>query len=107
MHLVNNHLPQEHRNAELFKDKAFVASLQYTLEQLKGLLVAHIALLLSMDVFPQPPDAAARGPCQLLDAMQGRNNMHMPAGFLDDFAQHFVRNDDLGTLDDILVPIGM
>lgn len=97
---------QEHRNAELFKDKAFVAGLQSTLEQLKGLLVAHTALLLSMDVFPQPPAATARGACQLLDAMQGRNNMHMPVGFLDDFAQHFVNNDETSTLDEILVPIG-
>lgn len=105
-HTHSNPPVQEFRNASLFKDKEFVASLQTTLLQLKGLTVAHAVLLLGIDVFPQPPEASARGPLQLLDAMQERNGKRMPAGFLDDLAQHCANNGDDDMLDGIVEPIG-
>lgn len=81
--------------------------MQTTMLQLKGLTVAHAVLLLSMDVFPQPPEASARGPLQLLDALQERGGKRMPAGFLDDLAQHCIDNGDTDMLDGIVGPVGM
>uniref|UniRef100_A0A061QXI9 RING-type E3 ubiquitin transferase n=1 Tax=Tetraselmis sp. GSL018 TaxID=582737 RepID=A0A061QXI9_9CHLO len=97
---------QEIRAAGSLKDPGLQKSITDALIYGKQLVVSYVGLMLTMDMFPQPPEAQRRGAAQLLDAMQaeatpGSSVVPMPAGFLEQWAARFA-DENLG---DMLQPM--
>ncbi|KAL4426229.1 hypothetical protein ABPG77_009844 [Micractinium sp. CCAP 211/92] len=118
----------ELRNVGLLKDASQQAALTETLQLCRQLAVSYSGLILSLDMFPQPPEAQRRGALQLLDSLDAAaaasaaatglagpgfadsgggdaaapgGAAPMPPGFLEDFAFRFA---DEG-LPDLVAPI--
>eukprot|EP00899_Mesostigma_viride_P025855 jgi/Mesvir1/6454/Mv19535-RA.1 len=100
----------EIRKVNTMRDKEFAAQLGAMITQAKELIVSYSGLmLLHVDMFPQPPQAAQQGPRQLLGHMNSGSSPDvlatamgatmddsggLPAGFLPQFVARFGTDPD-------------
>ncbi|KAK9840736.1 hypothetical protein WJX81_001139 [Elliptochloris bilobata] len=91
----------EFRAASRLRDASAVAAVQAALLIGKQLAVSYTGLLLTMDLFIQPPAALARGALQILDSLDAREGRGTPGApplppqFLEDLAANLESEDRL------------